>query len=315
MNYNHLLDQQFNQEVTETFWADSIVESPEIRRLEKQTFRWYYRLQPTRFYTSITTWLDKVMPTAFFLQQYYKENDKSYIDENLFIKATFGTLEHILMAAMLRDGSIDLNAIGAAVEATWQIHDIKQVQYLNELNTPEKWENQLKNDLLCILAFIQERNFKAHAIEWIGCYDGSDKIPMRWANAVDLVGELDFNGTRKTAIIDLKTGSLYPKHVFQLIGNWYSWLQFNPDIPIDLMMNLKPCKFTNKSKYKLKNHKISQDNLNDFSQYSAIASRNVIVKPKSYPVMEGEVKIDTDLNQFLLSPVEYVEQKHKTNEV
>lgn len=311
MNYEEILSDLLEEESTKTFWSGEGVISPDIYRLEKQNFRWYYRPhEPVVWYQSITTWLKQVMPTAYFLEKWYRENELEWLNERLHYSSHFGTFEHIMMALLLNHGSIDLKKIDIAVDVYWKINEIEPSKLVEELGTKEQWISRIKNDLLCIVAFIQERNFEAIAIEWIGCYDGSEQIPFSWAGAIDLIGELDFNGGRKKAIIDLKTGSLYDDQVYQLIGNKLTWDQFNPDHKIDLLMNLSPKDFSNKKKYDLKNRKVDKDTFENFKDYAKIASRTVNRTPSWIPVYDQELKRDSDLQSFMISPENYVLSKH-----
>lgn len=310
MDYEKILADILEQESTGTFWANKAVAEPDIYRLEKQSQRWYYSLKPVTFYESITTWLKKVMPIPYHLENWFKQNDIGYLDEKLHYSSNYGTFAHIMMALLLRNGSIDLKGMDTAVDVYWAINEMEEATFLDELATREQWIERIKNDLLCIVAFIQERNFEAIAIEWIGSYDGSEKVPFSWAGQVDLVGELDWNGGRKTAIIDLKTGSLYNEQVYQLMGNKYQWSQHNSDIPVHLLMNLQPGKFSNKSKYKLKNRKVTDKEISDFQSYAQIASRNVNTNPRPITDVDKVLSRDSDLSSFSMSAEEYVEQKH-----
>lgn len=310
MDYEKVLGDLLEQESTGTFWSGKGVAEPEIFRLEKQSFRWYYQTNPIQFYTSITTWLKQVMPTAYFLNKWYKENDIEYLNERMHYSSNYGTLAHIMMVLLLKHGSIDLSGIDTAVEVYWQANEMEEANLLDELATKEQWISRIKNDLLCIVAFIQERNFEAIAIEWMGDYKGSEKIPMKWAGQVDLVGEIDWNGGRKTAIIDLKTGNLYNDQVYQLIGNKLQWDQYNPDINIDLLMNLQPKDFSNKSKFKLKNRKVDSDTFETFKDYARIASRTVNQQPSNIVDFDKELSRDSDLSGFQMTPEQYIKSKH-----
>jgi len=310
MNYEKILGDLLEQESTDTFWTGESVNEPEIYRLEKQNFRWYYKTNPIQFYTSITTWLKKVQPTPYFLQKWFKENELEYLNERLHYSSKYGTFAHIMTMLLLRNGSIDLGNIDKAVDIFWSINEMTEAKTQDELATPDQWESQIKNDLLCVVDFVQERNFEVIALEWIGSFDGSDSVPMKWCNAIDLVGEIDWNGGRKRAIIDLKTGSLNSDQVYQLIGNKLTWDQHNPDLPVDLLMNLKPKDFSNKTKFKLKNRKVTEETLMDFKDYARIANRNVNVSPSNINSMEGMLSRDSDLSSFSLSPEQYVKQKH-----
>src|SRR5690625_3931166 len=250
INYEQILSDILQEESTTTFWSGDTVTEPDIYRLEHQNQRWYYRLgEPIQFYTSITTFLKQVMPTAYFLEKWFKENDIEFLNERLKYSSNFGTLEHIMMGLFAKMGSIDLSGIDKAVDIYWAINELEPAQYLDELATKEQWTAKLKNDLLCIAAFFQEKNVEVIALEWMGGFDGSDEIPFSWCGQIDMVCNLDFGKGRKTAIVDLKTGSLHDDQVFQLIGNKLQWDQSNPDISIDLLMNLSPGKFYNKKKY------------------------------------------------------------------
>ena len=296
------------QESTSTFWSGEGVVCPEVFRLEKKE-RWYYRLPEVKFYTSATTWQSKVMPTPYFLVNWYKENTAQYVNEKLHMSSNFGTLEHILMSLLLREGSIDIGALNTAVDVYWQLNNIKEAKLIDELATQKQWVERLQNDLLCIVRFIRERNFKAHAIEWIGCYDGGELSPMKFAGAVDLVGEIDFNKGRKTVIIDLKTGNIPETAPYQLISYMLMWNQWNPEKMIDNVFNLSPKTCTSKSAYDLKHWKF-EDYTDNYFNYSQVASRVVKQEPSSIAKFEGMLSRESNIDDFILSAENYVKKKH-----
>ena len=308
MNYSELFGQIWNTESTATFWSSDNINVPEIYRLEKKE-RWYYKLDPVTFYPSATSWMKQVMPTPFFLMQWYRDNTAEYVDERMHISSHFGTLEHVLMSLLLREGSIDLNEIDKAVQAYWDVHGITEPKLQSELRTVEEWTERLQSDLVCIVSFIQEKNFTAHAIEWIGNYEGSKQIPFKFAGAVDLIGEIDFNGKRKNCIVDLKTGAIPETSPYQLMSYQLMWNQSNPDVKIDLLMNLKPGNATSKSKYTLKNWKVD-DYKDNFLDYIRIAGRKVKTEPSNIMVY-GELSRDSDLSELSVDPAEYVRRKHE----
>jgi hypothetical protein len=250
------------------------------------------------------------MPDDYFLTKWFKENDITYLDEKLHYSSHYGTFAHIMMALLLRHGKIDMKSLDTAVDVYWSINELEEASILEELATKEQWTDRIRNDLLCIVAFIQEREFEAIAIEWMGQYDGSDKVPMQWAGTIDLVGYIQWRGKKKRVIIDLKTGSLYNSQVFQLIGNKLQWEQHNPDLPIDMLFNLQPKDFTNKSKFKLKNRKVSEDEFATFCDYARIANRTIKANPKPITDYDQELTRETDLDSFSMSAEEYVIKKH-----
>ena len=165
MNYATIFESLWNTESTETFWSSEAINAPGVYRLEKKE-RWYYRVidDEIRFYPSATSWMKQVMPTPFFLMQWYRDNSAEYVDERMHISSHFGTLEHVLMSLLLREGSIDLENIDQAVKAYWDIHEITEPKFQDKLRTVDEWVDQLRNDLVCIVAFIQEKNFTSHSI-------------------------------------------------------------------------------------------------------------------------------------------------------
>lgn len=310
MNYKKILGDLLEQESTGTFWVGKGVTEPDIYRLEKQNQRWYYRTNPIEFYTSITTWIKRVMPSPYHLENWFKQNDIAYLDEKLYYSSNYGTFAHIMAGLLIRHGSIDLSGMDTAVELYWAINEMEEAKLLDELSTKKQWINRIKNDLLCVVAFLQERNVEAVAIEWMGAYDGSEKIPFKWAGQIDFVVELDFNKGRKKAIVDFKTGNLYNEQVFQLIGNKLQWQQYNPDYPIDLLMNLQPKDFTNKKKYNLKNRKVDEETFATFCDYARIASRTVNTQPKPITDFDQKLSRDSDLSSFEMTAEQYVKSKH-----
>lgn len=212
------------------------------------------------------------------------------------------------MGLLLREGQIDLSKLDEAVDAYWSIHDIQEPKLQEKLRTKQEWVDQLQNDLLCILYFVQEKNFVADAIEFIGCWDADKNVPISFAGAIDLVGTLTFNGKRKRAIVDLKTGGLYDDQGFQLMANKLCWDQANPDHPVEMLFNLSPGKATSQKKYELKNRKID-DYKDDFMDYAKIAGRNCRANPKPFFV-PGIVSRESDLSELVVSPDDYVKNKH-----
>lgn len=306
MNYNDFLPEIIGQESTGTFWSGKGILSPDVFRLENQYNRFYYTLDPIEIGTSITTWLHRVTPTPYFLLKWYRENGVDYVDEKMHLSSHYGTCCHIAMSILLREGEIDLSKMDILVDTYWHIEGIEEGKYIEELRTKKQWVDRLQNDMICLLSFIQERNFVAHAIEWIGFHKSTKDIPVDYGCAIDLIGEMDWRGGRRNVIVDWKTGSLYEDQGYQLLGNLAAWKQHN-DMDIDYLFNLSPKDATNKKKYDLKERKID-DYKDKFYLYAKLASMENF-NPKPIPDY-GVVNRESNLDDLVLSPKQYIKQKH-----
>ncbi len=310
MNYEKILYGIFGEESTSTFWSGRAIHEPKVYRLENQWNRFYYTLDPVIIGTSVTTWLDRVKPTPYFLLKWYRENGPKYVDEKMHLSSNYGTCCHIAMSLLLRDGEIDLSKMDQMVDTYWRINEIEEGKYIEDLRTKKQWVSRLQNDMICLLAFIQERNVVAHAIEYIGFHRATANVPVTYGCAIDLIVELDWRGKRQNAIIDWKTGGLYDDQGYQLLGNLMAFQQDN-DLPIDLMFNLSPKKAANKTKYALKERKI-EDFTETFHLYAQLAGKENF-NPKPIPHY-GVVGRNSNLDELVVDPVQYIKKKHEKNQ-
>lgn len=307
MDYSKLYKDIFTpNEVTGTFWHDKHCNSPQVYRLENQSQRFYYTLDPIRIGTSITTWLKRVMPSPFFLEKWYRENTPEYLEAKLKYSSHYGTFQHVNTALLLTNGSVDLDKLKEGAEIYFDVNGLEP--YDIELGTPEEWAERAVNDTLCVLSFIQEKEFKAIAVEWIGFHEATKQIPINFGCAIDLVGTMKYRNKDIYVIIDLKTGGLYDEQGYQMLGNQACWNQHNPDIKIERLYNLSPKQATSVKKYDLKERKI-EDYKDKFLLYAQLASYENFT-PKNFPI-SGVVTRDTDINNLFLSPTEYIRRKHE----
>ena len=223
------------EDVRALFFDDTALREPTYR-LYRATGkeRWYYEPDGDAFYPSVTTVIGATTPMSYGLQQYLMDHrdPEGYRDE----RAAYGTWLHKAAAAYLIEGEYDLDNIPASLE----IDAIEAGLNPSALD----WHDRAKKDILAWALFCREHSVRPLAIEvMLKSEDG-------YAGAVDLVCRMtigsgangnflkrDDGGEEITAIIDIKSGKIYPDHAIQL-HMYKQMVEENwPDMRIDRVFN------------------------------------------------------------------------------
>lgn len=213
--------------------------------------RYYYRIQdedgsivrPDQIliYPSWTEMWNAVLPTSDFLIKWIADLGWEASRKELFSKAAYGTTMHYINSKWLLHGvSLSDSSL------------LSLIQDLNESITvhyDESWLPELRNDVLAFAQFVRDRNVNPLAVEVSLC---SDKTGM--AGTIDIVAEMDFNRTRVTTLIDMKSGrkGFFLSHQAQLHG-YKDMFEDNFDTHIDMLFNWAPTAWRTKPTYKLQN--------------------------------------------------------------
>lgn len=306
--YSDFFESQ-NQESLETYWLSDtfkIIPKP-VYRLESQANRFYYTIDSggVEIGCSATQFIGRVLHPNF-LMQWYKENTEEFINKRMLYSSNYGTASHIIMGLFIKFGKIEISSIPDFVNLYWDNNNLEECTE-QELGTKKEWIQRLENDLICVLSFMQEKEFKPLAVEYMAFYSADEKIPFNFGCAIDLVGTLKFRNKEVMVIVDYKTGGIYDSHIYQLIANKLAWEQNNPDFPIEMAFNLSPKNSTSKKKYELKNQDIDSY-MERFNCLVGLAKyENFNPKPiKSL----SELSIDSSIDKIYLEPEEYIKLKH-----
>lgn len=221
-----------------------------IHRYEHKGTRWYYStkeingLPPYTLVPSVTTVLQATSPTPHGLLKWYAELGWDGAQQRKREAADYGTCFHTLAEWMLQTNCIDVeNALNFYV---LQKHN-KNLEYSVELLV------RLEKDLAALATFIHEKEVRVIYNE----FPGINNKPMPFGGTTDLVCELKFNKKRVIALIDYKTGNIYPSARTQLSA-YKILVEANADYEIEMLFNFHPndweadvptFKFTNQTKF------------------------------------------------------------------
>ncbi len=223
------------------------------------------------FYPSVTTIIDKTMPTPYSIKKLIADLGMKGYYKMLREKASYGTLLHTLISDYLRSGN-------TKKERSFDFDTIKK---RIELYTEEQkldfdtagWEWQIKKDLASLIQFIWDYNVDPISIEAVGFYK---KDEHKYAGAVDLICEMDIeekgffgevykSGEKKgqpketkqirrtTAIVDFKSGKsgFFETHEIQL-HMYKQMIQESLGIEAEKVFNVAPKDWHSAPTYSLK---------------------------------------------------------------
>ena len=169
--------------------------------------RFYFDDETFKFYMSATTFCKRVLPENPYLTEWKQKLGVFEANRIAKISAHYGTVMHKVIERFLE-------AIGytpAMVKA--DIEDYCQEHYLGEM---EGWVKRINKDLLAFAQFAFDKKIDpVHTERWLK-HDVNTTGGI--AGTLDLECYLRFNGKRKEALIDLKSGmkGFYDSHVLQL---------------------------------------------------------------------------------------------------
>lgn len=304
-----------------------------LKRTEDTNNRHYYKYgEADRFYKSVTTWQREVLPTDPGLLRWMKNMTAEEQAQVLLESSHKGTFLH------------ERSKEYADQQRSFAIQHLPDYvdEYLArepELNRTDVrgWADRASNWLYSLNAFFTERNVEPLIYhnevlesdelmtEIALAYDGSELMigdndktisglldsyalypAFPFAGAIDLVCELDFNGSRQTAIVDYKSGSIWGSHPYQLEA-YKLLVESNFDIEIDLIFNWSD-KDWNKQKqptYTLTNQtgKVSPQEMAGL--YIVANERS---KPNPSPYLEYEDIIKGEGTWTVLPATEYYQE-------
>lgn len=151
-----------------------------VYRLDGADIRWYYTISAhgqVQFYGSVTSILDKTMPTSPYLIKWIADHGVQGANRLRDQKAEYGTLMHLVIADYLQNEVYNLNMMHFIVQHYAREH---RLQY-----DVSSWAESLQKDLLSFDAFCKEYNVKPLAVEMV-CAAPS----LGYAGCIDLVCEM-----------------------------------------------------------------------------------------------------------------------------
>lgn len=214
--------------------------------------RWYYRPDLDKYYPSVTTVIHATTPMSPGLLNYLKNHPDpdGYRDE----RAAYGTWLHMQCASFLINGEYDFDDMPASLE----------IAALNAGLNPASldWHQNAQKDILAFAAFCRDHSVEPLAIEVVLASE------QGWAGAIDIVcnmkigsgangnfikADQETGGIPITAIVDIKSGNIYPSHATQLGMYEIMWEENFPDVEIDAVFNFSPRDWRSSPSYQLKN--------------------------------------------------------------
>jgi len=268
------------------------IESPfsyKLRRLDQGDQRWYMYTDEAldiRYCMSATTFSSMSLGIGIELAKYMQEMGKAAADLHKYYAAEYGTFFHIEASKALRAQEYDFGANGFVAE-------MRVTEWMEKKKIPmhEKWYflRRFYKDMASLLMFMEERNVKLIGVEFPLV---SYKYDL--ACCVDLIAEMDWQGTRKNIILDFKTGAhFFKEHVLQLELYRMMWNEhFGDIIPVDLIFNWRPNAFRlgNKPSYTLKNQ-TDQGVDTEGRIMTAIMEGAFDKQPRAQFILEGKYEV------------------------
>jgi len=217
------------------------------------------QLNGTRYYVdgsnlgvSVTEFLGRVYPLSPHLKDWWIDNSREYIENELDTSSAFGTAFHDHAEAFADGHDIDLSDMGD-----------KMAHYITSLQF-----------------FFHDRNVQPIFTERRVFHRASEQFPLSYGGTLDLECELDWNGGRVRALVDYKSGNIYDKNKFQLIAYMVARKQQDPDLDFHLF-NFSPNYWRRKPTGKPKHWKYGEKDLETFKSFCTIYSNEVQRIPKT----------------------------------
>jgi hypothetical protein len=238
-----------------------------LARTDDSHFRWYYIVDDaSQFFPSVTSVMSKTVPKSPGLINWMKNMTAEEQAQRLLETSAYGTFFHIQAKEYF-----DLNRSFSFADIDLKIEEYCTAEGI-VLDT-SGWASKVKNDIYALNEWAEERNVVPLEVEWQDetvkateatlCYSNYEPIQsddfwgsitqyakrpsVAFAGAIDLVCELDFNRGRHTAIVDFKTGSIWPEYRFQLEMYKLLWNTNFSEEPVDMIFNWAPKDITNKT--------------------------------------------------------------------
>lgn len=247
---------------------------------------------------SVTT-IKNMCYKGYDLTKWKLDNFSSYNDYQNFMNFTSdqGTLIHILVATLARDGKIDYTDVSLIIDSFILENNLSLNNWFNRRDLTTKCYKAL----LGFAQWVIEKNVTFLAIEWCLVSEKG------YGGALDFYTELDYNGSRKRAIVDFKSGKPTDEHALQ---QWaYKEMLEEHNYPVDMIFTLHDKDFNgSKPTYRFINYTKSVEMLEAWERALAdFKSRNI--KPKEVTVFQGEINLSDfapDNNILFIDPIEFV---------
>lgn len=283
----------------------------QLRRMNAYGMRFYYRIDQqgqVHFYGSITSVKSQVTGKPKPIIDKMVEMGKANFERYLNQRAHRGTFFHIQAAELTIQGLYDTNKVGARIAEYAAEHGL-------EPEDTYGWHDEIIKGLQSWLLTMQEYEITPIAVE-IPVFSDHHKV----AGTIDLVCEMNAaKYTAKTppekrkrvkAIIDWKTGYIFPDHAFQLELGKLCWAECLPDGPqIERVYNWSWNDWRKNPTYELKNQSDSIWSDPKLMQaYLDIYQATGKLKPRNIRTFTGLLERTTDLTAInkTLTPEEYI---------
>lgn len=304
------------------FLNEDLLEQPKtIYRYDDRSTRYYYKLNGRGypiFGVSVSHFKDKVLGKP----QGVIEKRISMGDEAFFSyvknRQHFGTFFHIHTGIATKNGYYDFGDHGKNLhDSIRNFAESNDVEYTWPRHGKKAWFDDAWLGLLAWMKFLNDYEVKPLAIEI------SLMHPDGYSNTIDYVFEMNAkkytnktpkkNRKRIIAILDVKTGYIYPDHAFQLGCNWESFEHNYRDLKIDKVYNWTHREWWKKPSYELRDqtdNAITERRL--LGEYLKIYKEKHYTKPRDIKVPNGRMAVGSDLSQnYRTIPIrEFIKQKH-----
>lgn len=300
---------EFNVEVAKSEYVDEYlleVQPYEVRRFMMGNDRYYFKIdqetgEPSDLCASVTT-IKSNAHNGFDLSAWKIDNFRDNIEYKEFMraKADYGTFVHILCARLAILGSLDLDNIDLELEMYVAEKELTNNRYFNVYEA----KIGAKKAVLSFCQFCKDKNVRFLGVEWVLVSKEG------YGGAIDYYVELDFNGGRKKAIVDLKTGKRNNEHAIQ---QWaYYDMVKEHDIDVDLIFTLHPKDYKDGTpKYDLCNHTKNEEAHDDWLDALSTFKRK-FKGPSTFMSLKGSAKLDEfDAldNIIFTEPIELMSKK------
>lgn len=287
---------------------DVLIKSPTVLyRTQHNDKRYYYSIVNNLFkkYPSVTTVLDKVMPTSEYLIKWISQHGYEKAMEIANQKSEYGTLDHIVISQLLIDRRFDVDSLSAMIST---------YKYSNQLSFDTSgWHDEMLKDIYAFHVFAAKHEIEPIAVSIMLMSDklkiageldmvvrmkigtGVNGAILKNDIKVDKSGVLKEDKTRTiTAIIDIKSGrhGFYPSNEAQLHLYKALWDESFPHIPIDALYNWAPKNWNSEPDYHLKEQSNSKE-LKKLQHYIDLFYIDEKSDPKaqSLPVISGTLEL------------------------
>lgn len=303
---------QVNLEQVRAEYLDNAITEPPVTlyRIDDRGLRMYYSLDgkfnPT-FYGSSTTIKSLVTPTPRAIIdkeiRMGSEAFRAYRDN----RASFGTFWHIMASVLTREGEFNLGNLQDNIERWASMESISDT---------EGWHEDAWKGLMSWMQTMNDYEIIPLAIEVPLAH------PEGFAGTIDLVCEMNAakytektppeNRNRIIAIIDWKTGYIYPDHAIQLFINKRIWEHNFPNKAIDRVYNWTWRDWKTKPSYDLRNQTDSEE-AGLIKHYIDIWKTKFYNKPRTIKTANGVLSIGESVSGLWQEKTieQYVREKHE----